>query len=260
MINKTTVYPFHHPETGTLTYVINDNSTGKCLIIDAVLDFSVNKIKTTAFDEIIRFIKDKSFHVEWVLDTHLHADHLTAAFLAREQLQCNIGISKEYKNIQEKKGISDNKNEEYYTHYFKDGETFEFGNSTFQVLSVPGHTATCLAYVIEDNIFCGDLLMMPDVGCGRCDFDGGDPYTMYDSVQKIFAFSDEYKIYTCHDYPEADKKFRYLSKVIDQKKNNIFFSSRDKDTFVSSRNKRDSSLKAPRLMNSALGYNLFKSI
>lgn len=260
MTSNTTVYPFHHQETGTLTYVVSDNLTRNCLIIDSILDFSVDGLNSTYFEEIINFIKKNSLKVEWVLDTHVHADHLTAAFFAKDLLKCNTGISERYKSLQEAKSTGPEKNQQYYTHYFKNGDKFDFGGSSFQVLSIPGHTMTCTAYIIEDNLFCGDLLMMPEVGCGRCDLDGGDAFTMYDSVQKIFSFPDDYKVYTGHDYPQDNKKFRYVSTVADQKKKNLFFKAADRDTFVLSRNQRDSELRFPRLMKPALTYNLFKNI
>jgi glyoxylase-like metal-dependent hydrolase (beta-lactamase superfamily II) len=260
MSNSISIQPFHHQDTGTLTYVVSDNATRKCLIIDAVLDFSCDEIKATSFEQVTNFTTQNSLTVEWVLDTHVHADHLTAAFLAKDLLKCNTGISEEYKNLQKEKITNQEKNKSYYTHYFKNEDKFDFGNSKFQVLSIPGHTTTCVAYIIEDNIFCGDILMMPDVGCGRCDLDGGDAFSMYDSVQKIFSFPESYKIYTCHDYPQEDRKFRYLSTVANQKKENIFFKSNDRDTFALSRKQRDSKLSPPRLLRSALTYNLFKTL
>jgi glyoxylase-like metal-dependent hydrolase (beta-lactamase superfamily II) len=260
MSNSISIHPFHHQDTGTLTYVVSDNATRKCLIIDAVLDFSCDEIKTTSFEKVMNFITQSFLDVEWILDTHVHADHLTAAFLAKDLLKCNTGISEGYRNLQKEKSTDSEKTQQYYTHHFKNGDSFNFGSSNFQVLSVPGHTATCVAYIIEDNIFCGDILMMPEVGCGRCDLDGGDAFTMYDSVQKIFSFPEDYKIYTCHDYPQANEKFRCMSTIADQKKKNVFFKETDRDTFALSRKQRDAKLSPPRLIRPALTYNLFKTL
>ena len=259
MLKKIDVQPFYHTETGTITYLVINTLEKKCVIIDPVLDYEDGLVNGNSIEHLLAHIHKSYLTVDWVLDTHVHADHLTAAFYLQEKLNCKAGISANYKILQEnnnnKQAIGNN-----YTTYFKDRDKIYVGNIPITIMSIPGHTPTCIAYLVEDYIFGGDLFLMPDIGCGRCDFEGGNASTMHDSARKILSLPASYKICVGHDYPKSEEKFRFISTVKEQKEKNPYFVETDKNRFIHKREERDSQLLPPALMNISIPYNLYKVI
>lgn len=252
---------FFDPKTFTFSYVIFDENSKKCAILDSVLDFDPNsgEFSTNSADKIIQFITDEQFSLEWILETHIHADHISAAHYLREKLGGKIAISNKIKEVANfwakkfdlKADISN------FDHLFSDGEEFFIGNLTAKFLDTPGHTPSCSSFVIDDHIFVGDLLFMPNFGVGRADFPGGSAEELFDSIQKIFSYPDHYKILTAHDYPKSGEKEQYLSTILQQKKNNIFAKIQNREAFITKRKNRDQELSEPKLINFSLKENIF---
>lgn len=250
---------FHHKPSGTLTYLVIDSSGKDCVLIDPPLDFENNTIRSEFVDGVLDYINSRKLHLNWVLDTHLHADHLTGAFYLNSHLNVKTGISIVYKDLLHLKlNNDDQEQKEQYTAYLKDGDILKAGKLSIKVIETPGHTKTCLSYVIEDCIFCGDLLLMPQVGCGRCDFDGGDPEKLFESGNKILSYPDHYKTYVGHNAQFDDDE--NVPTVKEQRETNVFFSLTDKELFIQKRNKRDQSLTLPRLFHTAIKYNFTGSV
>ena len=252
---------FFDPKTFTFSYVIFDKETKKCAILYSVLDFDPNseKFSTISADKIIKFLKDNNLSLEWILETHIHADHISAASYLKQKLGGKIAITNQIKEVASfwankfdlKTDISN------FDHLFSDGEEFSIGNLKIKFLHTPGHTPSCSAFIVEDHIFVGDLLFMPNFGVGRADFPGGSAKELFDSIQKIFSYPDNYKILTAHDYPKKGEKERFLSTILEQKQNNIFAKIKNKSEFVKKRQDRDNQLDAPKLINFALKKNIF---
>ena len=252
------VKPFHHKESGTLTYIVINKDDKKCAIIDSVLDYQESKIDTRFIDRVLGYIKSQGLFLEWVLDTHVHADHLTASFYLHEKTGSKTGISENHKIIQTKNNNKKTNISFLYSNYFKDGDLIFLGDIPVKIMETPGHTITCLTYVIENYIFCGDLLLMPEVGCGRCDFDEGNANSMYKSGQNILSFPGNYKVCIGHNYPEKGKRYRFSSSIKVQKESNVYFNCNDKLTFIKKRTERDLLLPKPKLYDIAIPYNLYR--
>ena len=252
---------FFDPTTFTFSYVIFDENSKKCAILDPVLDFDLKstKFSSNSADKIIKFITDEQFSLEWILESHIHADHISAALYLKEKLGGKIAISNKIKEVANfwakkfnlKADISN------FDHLFSSGEVFLIGNLKAKFLDTPGHTSSCSSFVIDDHIFVGDLLFMPNFGVGRSDFPGGSPEELFDSIQKIFSYPNHYKILTAHDYPRSGEKEQYLSTILQQKHNNIFAKIQNKEEFITKRKNRDQELSEPELINFALEENIF---
>lgn len=262
---KPQVHGLFDPATWTVTYVVYEKEGSSCAIIDSVLDYDPKsgRTSTASADKVIRFVKDHSLKVEWIIETHAHADHLTAAPYLKQQLGGNTLIGGRIATVQSVfKGIFNleagfRQDGSQFDRLVADGETFQIGNLTAKALFVPGHTPACMAYQIGDAVFVGDTLFMPDVGTARCDFPGGDARALYQSIQKILSLPPETRLFMCHDYPPNDRPIDFQCTVADQRANNIHI--RDgisEDAFVEMRTKRDATLAMPVLILPAVQVNI----
>lgn len=257
---------FYHQNTSTLSYIVYDRAGGHAAVIDSALDFSVNsgKVETCFADRLVAFIKDNDLTLEWVLETHAHADHLSAASYLKSKLGGKIAVGKGIIEVQKAfKGLLDISDEELcdgndgFDHLFEDNDTFSFGTLTGKVLATPGHTNDSVTYLIEDNAFIGDTLFMPDFGSARCDFPGGDAELLYDSIMRLYSLPDKTKLWVCHDYQPGGRELAYLTSVAESKAGNIHLSqSVSKEDFVKFRQERDSQLDAPKLLYPSVQVNI----
>ena len=263
---KPNVTPFFDTATNTISYVVSDPNGNSCAIIDSVLDFdfSSGRTNTEFADEIITFVSEKGLTVEWLLESHVHADHLSAAPYLQEKIGGKIAIGENIKLVQNTFGKIFNEGTEFqrdgsqFDKLFEDGDSFHIGQMRGDVIHTPGHTPACLTYVIGDAAFVGDTLFMPDFGTARCDFPGGSSMTMFNSIQKILSLPDETRIFVGHDYksPERDE-FAWETTVRDQKEKNIHIKvGKSKEDFVKMRDERDKKLNMPKLIIPSLQVNM----
>ena len=224
------VKAFFDENTFTYSYVVTDPDTKKCAIVDSVLDYAPNsgRTSTKSADEIIKYVTDNGLDVEWILETHVHADHLSAAPYLKAKLGGKTAIGSHVTNVQEifsgvfNAGPEFAKDGSQFDHLIEDGDGFKIGNIEAKAIHTPGHTPACMTYVIGDAGFVGDTLFMPDYGTARCDFPGGDANTLYDSIQKIFALPEETRLFMCHDYKAPGRDtYAYETTVADEKNNNV---------------------------------------
>ena len=224
-----TVEAFFDDATYTITYVVQDQSSEYCAIIDPVLDFDPKsgRTSTASAERVVEFIKSHQLKVDWILETHAHADHLSAARFLKEKYDCPVAIGEKITEVQKTFRKIFNLDADFsvdgsqFDVLFSDGEEFQIGNITARTIHTPGHTPACITYVIGDSVFVGDTLFMPDYGTARTDFPGGDAATLYQSIQKIFALPEDYRLFMCHDYlPQGRDKYRWESTVKEEKKKN----------------------------------------
>ena len=261
---QATVKAFFDPQTWTYTYVVYESKGSACIVIDSVLNYDPKsgRTKTESADEVISFIKDNRLQLEWILETHAHADHLTAAPYIQDKLGGKIAIGDHIITVQGVfKGVFNLDDVavdgSQFDALIKEGESVRFGNLSFKALYVPGHTPACMAYEIGDSIFVGDTLFMPDVGTARCDFPGGSASNLYRSIQSILKYPPNTKLYMCHDYPPNGRPPEYQSTVADQKKSNIHVHDGvTEEQFVAMRNKRDAGLEMPVLILPSIQVNI----
>ena len=261
---KATVKAFFDPQTWTYTYVVYESKGSACIVIDSVLNYDPKsgRTKTESADEVIAFIKENRLQLDWILETHAHADHLTAAPYIQEKLGGKIAIGDHITTVQGVfKGVFNLDDVavdgSQFDALIKEGESVRFGNLSFKALYVPGHTPACMAYEIGDSIFVGDTLFMPDVGTARCDFPGGSASNLYRSIQSILKYPPSTKLYMCHDYPPNGRPPAYQSTVADQKKSNIHVHDGvTEEQFVAMRNKRDAGLEMPVLILPSIQVNI----
>lgn len=263
---KPEVTAFFDEATFTVSYVAKDPNSNKCAVIDTVLDFDYasGRTDTSSADEIIAFIKKNELQVEWLLETHVHADHLSAAPYIQEQVGGQIGIGDRIKIVQDTFGKVFNEGTEFqrdgsqFDRLFVEGDSVHVGQMRVDVMHTPGHTPACLTYVIGDAAFVGDTIFMPDFGTARCDFPGGSAETLWASVQRILALPDETRIFVGHDYKAPGRDvYAWESTVGEQKTRNIHVSAeKDKDDFVAARTARDETLAMPRLIIPSIQVNM----
>ena len=256
---------FFDPETWTYTYVVYEDEASPCVIIDSVLNYDPKSGRTTtkSADEVIAFVKAHQLQVSWILETHAHADHLTAAPYLQIHLGGKLVIGDHITNVQavfkdifnlDDRFKADGKQ---FNHLLKENESLQFGNLSLKALFVPGHTPACMAYEVGDAIFVGDTLFMPDVGTARCDFPGGDANTLYRSIQKILSYPGGTKLYMCHDYPPNNRPATGMSTVADEKVNNIHVHDGiSEEQFVQMRTARDKTLDMPTLILPSIQVNI----
>lgn len=259
------IQAFFDPGTWTFSYVVYEGEGSPCVIIDSVLNYDPKSGRTTSTsaDELIGFIQTHQLKTEWILETHAHADHLTAAPYLQSHLGGKTVIGTHIADVQKVfKGVF-NLDERFksdgtqFDRLLKDGESLHFGNLTLKALYVPGHTPACMAYEIGDAIFVGDTLFMPDVGTARCDFPGGDARTLYRSIQKILAYPPETKLYMCHDYPPNDRPVAHMTTVAQERAENIHVHQGiTEDQFVQMRTTRDQTLEMPVLILPSIQINI----
>jgi glyoxylase-like metal-dependent hydrolase (beta-lactamase superfamily II) len=260
------VTAFFDEATNTVSYVVREPEGRHCAIIDSVLDldYAAGRTSTASADAIAAFVRANGLTVDWHLETHVHADHLSAAPYLQEQLGGRIGIGARITVVQETFGKVFNAGTEFqrdgsqFDRLFEDGDSFHIGQMRADVMHTPGHTPACLTYVIGDAAFVGDTLFMPDYGTARCDFPGGSAETMWESVQRILALPDETRIFTCHDYKaEGRDEYAWESTVAEQKARNVHVGAgRTREEFVAMRRARDATLGMPRLILPSLQVNM----
>jgi len=263
---KPEVTSFFDDATNTITYVVRDPEGSSCAIIDSVLDFDYasGRTDTSSADAVIAFVQDKGYRVEWLLETHVHADHLSAAPYLQEKLGGKIGIGHNIKIVQDTFGKVFNEGTEFqrdgsqFDQLFSEGDSIHIGQLRVDVLHTPGHTPACLTYVVGDAAFVGDTLFMPDFGTARCDFPGGSADTMWDSVQKILSLPEETRIFVGHDYKaEGRDHYAWETTVGAQKAANIHVGGgKSREDFVSMRTTRDAKLGMPKLIVPSLQVNM----
>lgn len=265
MAMKPIVKGFFDPDTWTVSYVVYEKPGSPCLIIDSVLnyDHKSGRTKTKSADELIAFVKENNLQVEWILETHAHADHVSAAPYLKSKLGGKIaigdhistvqGVFKKIFNLESTFPVDGSQ----FDYLLKDGEEIKVGGLTVKSLFVPGHTPACMAYQIGDAIFVGDTMFMPDVGTARCDFPGGDAHTLYQSMKKILSYPGDTRLFMCHDYPPNGRPVNYETTVAEQKKSNIHMHDGiTEDEFVQMRTKRDATLEMPVLILPAIQMNI----
>ncbi len=263
---KPDVTAFFDEATNTVTYLLADPTGSACAIVDSVLDFDYasGRTDTLSADAVIAHIRAAKLDLHWILETHVHADHLSAAPYIQEQLGGKIGIGIHITDVQTTFGKVFNEGSEFqrdgsqFDRLFAEGDSFQIGQLRGDVLHTPGHTPACLTYVIGDAAFVGDTLFMPDFGTARCDFPGGSAATMYASVQRILALPDDTRVFVCHDYKAPGREtFAWESTVGDQKRRNVHIGAgRSMEDFVALRQARDASLAMPRLIIPSLQINM----
>jgi glyoxylase-like metal-dependent hydrolase (beta-lactamase superfamily II) len=259
------VESFFDVSTGTASHVAYDAAGGCTAIIDPVLDFDAKsgRTHTHGADRIAQFVKEQGLKVEWILETHAHADHLSAAHHLRQLLGGKIAIGAHIRQVQKIFKKLYNLEPEFqgdgsqFDHLFEDGEIFRIGNLQARALAVPGHTPADMAYQIGDVVFVGDTLFMPDVGTARCDFPGGDAHTLYQSIRKLLALPTYTRLFLCHDYPPEGRAPAWETTVAEQRHSNIHV--RDgisEDEFVAMRKARDATLEMPSLILPSVQVNI----
>ena len=262
---KPLIHGIFDPATWTVTYVVYDQAGGSCAIIDSVLDYDPKsgRTSTDSADQVMAFVKEQQLSVAWILETHAHADHLTAAPYLKAHLGgktaigCHItAVQRVFKGVFNLEG-SFKEDGTQFDHLLKEDETFAIGSLTAQALYVPGHTPACMAYQVGDAVFVGDTLFMPDVGSARCDFPGGDAQTLYASARKILSLPDETRLFMCHDYPPEGRDVRFETTVAEQRAHNIHLHDGiDEAEFVRMRTARDATLAMPVLILPAVQINI----
>ena len=259
------VKTFFDPGTWTFTYVVYEKPNTPCVVIDSVLNYDPKsgRTNTKSADEVIAFIKEQGLSLEWILETHAHADHLSAAPYIQKQLGGKIAIGSHIQDVQKVfKGIFNLEpefavNGSQFDFLIEEGKEIHVGNLRIKPLFVPGHTPACMAYEIGDAIFVGDTLFMPDVGTARCDFPGGSAKTLYQSVKKILSYPDNTRLFMCHDYPPNNRPIAYESTVGEEKKKNIHIHEGvSEEQFIEIRTKRDKTLEMPVLILPSIQLNI----
>jgi glyoxylase-like metal-dependent hydrolase (beta-lactamase superfamily II) len=257
---------FFDEETFTISYVAVDPATKACAIIDSVLDFDAASGRTdrTPADKIIAFVRQGGLKLDWILETHVHADHLSAAPYLQAELGGRTGIGFNVTAIQDTFSKVFNLDGEFrrdgsqFDHLFADGEAFKIGNLDARAMHTPGHTPACMTYVVGDAAFIGDTLFMPDYGSARCDFPGGDARQMYRSIQKIFALPPQTRLFLCHDYKAPGRdEYKWETTVAEQRAKNLHVHDGvTEDEFASMRQKRDATLSMPKLIIPSVQVNM----
>jgi len=265
MAEKPTIQAFFDEPTNTVSYLVADPATKKAAVVDPVLDYDHNAgtVDTRSVEVILKAADEAGYGVKWVLETHAHADHLSGAPLIKAKTGAKIGIGEHIKDVQRifrpifnaTDLVTDGSD---FDHLFQDGERFKIGNLEAEVLYTPGHTPADVSYKIEDAVFVGDTLFMPDYGTARADFPGGDAHQLYRSIKRLQALPPETRLFMCHDYKAPGRdQFAWETTVKQQRENNVHVREGvTEDEFVAMRSKRDATLAAPRLLLPSIQVNI----
>lgn len=259
------IQAFFDPRTSTVTYVVADPATRRAAVVDPVLDydFKSGRTSTASADQVVAWVREQNLQLDWILETHAHADHLSAARHIQQQLGGRIAIGEHIREVQatfkklfnlERGFLPDGSQ---FEHLFRDGEVFRIGGLEAKALHVPGHTPADMAYLVGDAVFVGDTMFMPDVGTARADFPGGDARQLYRSMRHLLELPPQTAIYVCHDYPPASREPRWKTSVAEQRAANIHV--RDgvsEDEFVKMRQARDATLEMPTLILPSIQVNV----
>jgi glyoxylase-like metal-dependent hydrolase (beta-lactamase superfamily II) len=262
---KPEVTPFFDADTNTISYVVKDPASNACAVVDSVLDldYAAGRIGHHSADAIIRFIREHGLTLEWQIETHVHADHLSAAPYIQAALGGLIGIGEQVRVVQNTFGKVFNEGAEFrrdgsqFDCLFADGDTYRIGTVTAFAMHTPGHTPACMTHVIGDAAFVGDTLFMPDGGTARADFPGGDARTLYQSIRRVLALPPETRLFMCHDYAPNGREIRWETTVADERAHNVHVHDGvTEDEFVAMRSARDKTLGMPRLILPSIQVNM----
>lgn len=265
-MSDATIQAFFHEPTFTVSYVVADPGTRRCAIVDPVLDYdhSVARTGTEFADRLIAHIVERGYVLDWILETHAHADHISAAVYLRERLGGRIGIGEHIVQVQQvfgklfDEGADFARDGSQFDVLLRDGQTLPLGDLTVRVMHTPGHTPACVTYLLDDAAFIGDTLFMPDYGSARCDFPGGDAHALYRSIRRILALPPQTRLYLCHDYlPPTRSDYRWETTVSEQNRANVHaHAGVDEARFVALREARDRELAKPRLLLPSIQINI----
>ena len=259
------VTPFFDAESKTFSYVVKDPSSAACAVIDSVLDldYASGGVSHEGADAIIKFIRDNELKIEWIVETHAHADHISAGHYIRDEIGGKLAIGEQIKTVQKVFGGIYNIDDELahdgsqFDHLFIDGETYKIGNLEAHVMHTPGHTPACMSHLIGDALFVGDTMFMPDAGTARADFPGGDAATLYRSIHKLLELPGATRVFMCHDYGPNDRELEYETTIAEERERNIHVKdSVSEDEFVRMRTARDKTLGMPHLILPSLQVNV----
>ena len=262
---KPDVHPYFDSATNTISYIVVDTETGHCAIIDSVLDidYAAGKISYTSAGNLIDEVKKGGWELQWIVESHVHADHLSAAPYIQSQLGGKLGISENITMVQDTFGKIFNEGTDFqrdgsqFDQLFADGDSYAIGSLTAYVMNTPGHTPACTTHVIGNCAFVGDALFMPDSGSGRADFPGGNARDLYRSIHRILHLPDETRLFMCHDYGKGGREILWETTVKEQKENNIHIRGGvSEDEYVQMREERDAELNAPKLIIPSLQVNM----
>jgi glyoxylase-like metal-dependent hydrolase (beta-lactamase superfamily II) len=265
MSKRPEVTAFFDEATNTISYVVKDPDSQSCAVVDSVMDidYAAGRISYEHADQIIEYIRKNDLKLEWIIETHVHADHLSAAPYIQQKLGGKLGIGENILIVQDTFGKIFNEGTEFqrdgsqFDRLFKDGATYQIGNLPAFAIHTPGHTPACMVHVIGDAAFVGDTLFMPDGGSARADFPGGDAATLYDSIQKVLALPDDMRLFMCHDYGPNGREIRWETTVGEEKAHNIHVGEgKTKEEFVKFRTERDAQLDMPKLIIPSLQVNM----
>ncbi|WP_417679053.1 MBL fold metallo-hydrolase [Roseibium sp.] len=262
---KPDVKAFFDPATNTISYVVKDPDSNACAVVDSVMDidYAAGRITYDHADEIIAYIEQNGLKLEWLIETHVHADHLSAAPYIQSKLGGKLGIGDKITVVQDTFGKVFNEGTEFqrdgsqFDRLFSDGDTYKIGGMTAFAMYTPGHTPACMVHVIGNAAFVGDTLFMPDGGSARADFPGGDAGTLYDSIQKLLALPDDMRLFMCHDYGPNGRDIKWETTVGEEKKHNIHVGGgKTREEFIKFRTERDAELDMPKLIIPSLQVNM----
>ena len=258
-------HAFFDAPTNTISYVVRDPSSDSCAVIDSVMDidYAAGSITYDGADKIIAFIEEKKWRLEWLIETHVHADHLSAAPYIQGKLGGKMGIGENIVIVQDTFGKIFNEGTEFqrdgsqFDRLFTDGDSYKIGNMTAHVMHTPGHTPACMTHVIGNAAFVGDTLFMPDGGSARADFPGGDARVLYRSIQRVLQLPGEMRLFMCHDYGPNGRDIKWETSVADEREHNIHVGhGTSEDEFVRMREERDATLAMPKLIIPSLQVNM----
>ena len=262
---KPDVQAFFDEATNTISYIVKDPASDHCAIVDSVMDidYAAGRITFDHADELIRQIETRGLTLDWIIETHVHADHLSAAPYIQERLGGKIGVGSKITVVQEVFGKVFNEGTEFqrdgsqFDALFEDGDTYMVGEMQCFAMYTPGHTPACMVHVMGDAAFVGDTLFMPDGGSARCDFPGGSAETLYDSIMKVLSLPDDMRLFMCHDYGPNGRDIQWETTVADEKAHNIHVGGgKTKEEFVKFRTERDAQLAMPKLIIPSLQVNM----
>lgn len=251
--------------TNTISYIVKDPASDHCAIVDSVMDidYAAGRITYDAADALIEEVTRRGLKLDWIIETHVHADHLSAAPYIQDKLGGKIGVGEKIMVVQDTFGKVFNEGTEFqrdgsqFDALFKDGDTYQIGEMQAVAIYTPGHTPACMVHVMGNAAFVGDTLFMPDGGSARADFPGGDAGTLYDSIQKVLALPDEMRLFMCHDYGPNGRDIQWETTVHEEKEHNIHVGAgKTREEFIEFRTKRDAQLDMPRLIIPSLQVNM----
>ena len=265
MNQKPDVKAFFDQQSNTISYVVKDPQSKFCAVIDAVMqfDYAAGRLSYDSADEMINYISSNQLTLEWIIETHVHADHLSGAPYIQEKLGGKIGIGEHIQSVQKTFGKIFNEGTEFerdgsqFDKLFKDNDKYSVGEMNCFAIHTPGHTPACMVHIMGDAAFCGDTLFMPDGGSARADFPGGDAGQLFDSISRVLSMPDGVRLFVCHDYGPGGRAISWETTIRDQKTANIHVANgKTREAFVVMREERDATLAMPKLIIPSLQVNM----